>query len=82
MTPTGHLTSIIKPQDTYTTPEDSKASTCFETGQAITRIKLSHFCDERLVLALLKQREDFVEKYPTISDQALVKKFFGCYKVC
>jgi hypothetical protein len=69
------------PQQALALPEDPNKSSWFETGQAITRVKLSRFCDELLVLQLLKPRAEFAARFPMISDQIAVKEFFGCYKV-
>ncbi len=54
----------------------------FEVGKANKRIKLSRFCDDRLIVQLLKQRGEFMRKYRMVSDQIVIKEFFGCYKVC
>ncbi len=62
-------------------PADPNKSSWFETGQAITRVKLSRFCDERVVLDVLKYRGEFAARFPMVSDQIVVKEFFGCYKV-
>jgi hypothetical protein len=78
---TGRLITMPAPLQELKFPEDLHKSTWFEEGEAITRVKLSRFCDERIVLDVLKHRGEFAARFPGIIDQTAVKEFFGCYKV-